>query len=83
MWKRIKFIYIRLLRLDVIRRSSNKKKLIWIKTNTEKRVDKVLPGKSFILISFNENVFTHISSQQMSMNFDTFASSSRVDLACS
>ena len=30
--------------------SSNQKELIWIKTNTEKMMDKVLPGKIFILI---------------------------------
>ena len=38
-----KFIRIHLLRLDVMRRSSNRKDLIWIKTNTDKKVVKVLP----------------------------------------
>ena len=44
-------------------------------------MDKVLPGKIFILISFKEKVFTHVNSQQMWMNFNTFSSSSRVDCA--
>ena len=44
-------------------------------------MDKVLEGKSFILISFKEKVFTHVNSQQMWMNFNTFSSSSRVDCA--
>ena len=44
-------------------------------------MDKVLPGKMFILISFKERVFSHINSQQMWMKFDTFSSSSRVDCA--
>ena len=70
-----KFILSRLLRLDPIRRSGNRKQMIWIKTNTEKKVDKVLPGNSFILISFKEKVFTQINSQQMS----TFRISSHVD----
>ena len=52
-----------------------------MKTNTEKMVDKVLPGKIFILISFKKNVFTHVNSQQMWMNLNTFSSSSRVDCA--
>ena len=39
-------------------RNSNQEGLIWIKTNTEKMVDKVLPGKIFLLISFKEKVFT-------------------------
>ena len=60
MWKRLKIFRIGLLRLYVISRSSNKKELIWIKTNMEKKVDKVLqgvlPGKIFILISFKEKV---------------------------
>ena len=51
------FIRIRLMHLDVIRRRSNQKELIWIKTNTEKKVDIVLPGKIFILISFKEKDF--------------------------
>ena len=38
-------------------------------------MDKVLPGKIFILISFKEKVFTHVNSQQMWMNFNTFSSS--------
>ena len=44
-------------------------------------MDKVLPGKIFILIIFKENVFTHINSQQILMNFNTFSSSSRLDCA--
>ena len=72
MWKQTKFIRILLLHLDVIERSSNKKELFWIKTNTEKKVDKVLSGKIFILISFKRKVFTHINSRQMWMNFNTF-----------
>ena len=56
-----------------------KKNWIWIKTNTENKVHKVLPSKIFILISFKEKVFTHISTQQMWLNFNTFSSSSRVD----
>ena len=47
----------------------------------EKKVDKVLPGKMFILTSFKEKVFTHINSQQKWMNFNTFSSSSHVDCA--
>ena len=42
-------------------------------------MDKVLPGKIFILIKFKEKVFTHVNSQQMWMNCNTFSSSSRVD----
>ena len=44
-------------------------------------MDKVSPGKIFILISFKEKVFTHVNSQQMWMNFNTFSSSSCVDCA--
>ena len=44
-------------------------------------MDKGLPGKIFILISFKENVFTHINSEQLWMNFNTFSSSSRVECA--
>ena len=44
-------------------------------------MDKVLPSKIFILISFKETVFTRVNSQQMWMNFNTFSSSSRVDCA--
>ena len=44
-------------------------------------MDKVLPGKIFILINFKEKVFTPVDSQQMWMNFNTFSSSSRVDCA--
>ena len=51
-----KFFRIRLLRLDIIRRSSNLKELIWIKNNTEEKVNKVLPCKIFILTSFKEKV---------------------------
>ena len=58
MWKRIKFIRICLSRLDVIRRSSNQKELIWIKINTKKKVGKVLPGKIFTLIIFKK-IFSH------------------------
>ena len=35
-------------------------------------MDKILPGKICILISVKQNVFTHINSQQMWMNFNTF-----------
>ena len=42
-------------------------------------MDKVLLYKIFMLISFKEKVFSHINSQQMWMNFNTFSSSSRVD----
>ena len=52
-----------------------------MKTNSEKKVDKVLPGKIFIVISLKEKVLTEINSQQMWMNFNTFPSSSRVDCA--
>ena len=52
-----------------------------MKTNREKRVVKVLPGKIFILISFKEKVFTHVISQQIWMNFNTSSCSSRVDCA--
>ena len=65
------------LYLYLIRRSSNRKELIWIKANKEKKVDKVLPGNIFILMSFKEKVFTQINSQQM----NTFRSSSPVDCA--
>ena len=61
---------------DVIRRSSNKKELIWIKTNTEKKVDNILSGKIFIPISFKEKVS---NLQQMWMNFNKSSSSSRAD----
>ena len=44
-------------------------------------MDKVLPDKIFILISFKEKVFTHVNSQQMWMNFNTLSSSSRADCA--
>ena len=44
-------------------------------------MDKVLPGQIFILIRFKEKDFTHVNSQQMWMNFNTFSSSSRVDCA--
>ena len=44
-------------------------------------MDKVLPGKIFILISSKEKVFTHVNSQQMWMNFNTFSSSFHVDCA--
>ena len=44
-------------------------------------MNKVLPSKIFILISFKEKVFTHRSSQQMWMNFNMFSSSSCVDSA--
>ena len=44
-------------------------------------MDKVLPGKIFILINFKEKVFAHINSPQMWMNFNTFSSSSRIDYA--
>ena len=44
-------------------------------------MNKFLPGKIFILISFKEKVFTHVNLQQMWMNFDMFSSSSRVDCA--
>ena len=33
------------------------------------------------MISFEEKLFTHVSSLQIWMNFDTFSSSSRVDCA--
>ena len=42
-------------------------------------MDKVLPGKMFILISFKGKVSTYVNSQQMWMNFNTFSSSFRVD----
>ena len=42
-------------------------------------MDKVLPGKIFILISFKEKVCTQIKSEQMWINFNTFPGSSRVD----
>ena len=38
-------------------------------------MDTVLPCKIFILISFQEKLFTQMYSLQMSMNFDTFLSS--------
>ena len=63
------------MRLDLIPRRGNRKELIWIKANTEKKVDKVLPGNIFILINFEEKVFTQINSQQI----NTFRTSSRVD----
>ena len=48
-----------------------------MKTNREEKVDKVLPGNIFILISFQEKIFTQINSQQM----NTFRISSGVDCA--
>ena len=44
-------------------------------------MDKVSPGKIFILINFKEEIFTQMNSQQMWMNFNTFPSSSREDCA--
>ena len=44
-------------------------------------MNKVLPGRIFILISFKEKAFTQINLQQMWMNFNTFPSSSSVDYA--
>ena len=41
-------------------------------------MEKVLPGKIFILISFKDKDFTDINSQQMWLIFNTFSSSSRV-----
>ena len=38
-------------------------------------MDKVLPGKIFILISFKDKCFTYVNSQQMWMIFNTFSSS--------
>ena len=70
---------IHLMRLDTIRRSSNRKELIWIKTNTEKKVDKVLPGELFVFINFNVKALTRVNSQQIWMNFNTFPNSSRVN----
>ena len=51
-------------RLDAIRRSSDQIELIQIKTNTEKKVDKVLPGEILTLISFNVNALTQVNSEQ-------------------
>ena len=42
-------------------------------------MDKVLPGKIFILISFREKVCIHVNSQQMCMNFNMVSSFSRID----
>ena len=39
-----------------MRRSGNRKELIWIETNTEKKVGKFLLGKISILISFSPPV---------------------------
>ena len=58
----MKFIRIHLLRLDAIRRSSNRKELIWVKANTEKKVDKVLPGEIFILVDFDVKALTQVNS---------------------
>ena len=44
-------------------------------------MDKVLHGKILILISFTDKFFTHINSQQIWMNFNTFSSSARADCA--
>ena len=44
-------------------------------------MDKVLPGKIFILTSFKVKIFIHVNSQQMWMNFNMFSSSSRVNCA--
>ena len=68
-----------MLRLDAIRRSANRKVLIWIKTDTEKKMDKVLPSEMFILINFNVKALTRINSQQIWMNFNMFPNSSRVN----
>ena len=66
MWKRKKiYPYSPVAFKCDLEKYSNQKELIWIITNTEKRVDKVLPGKIFILISFKEKDFTHVNSQQM------------------
>ena len=70
-----------LLRLDEIWRSSDRTELIWIKTNTKKKVDKVLQGEIFILIGFNVKAFTQVNPQQMWMNSNTFPSSSCVNCA--
>ena len=47
----------------------------------EEKVEKVLPRKIFILISFKKKDFAQINSQQMWMNFNMFPSFSRVDCA--
>ena len=77
MWKRIKIYSWSSVAFGSNPEKYRSKNLIWIKTNTEKKVDKVLPGNIFILISFKEKVFTQINSQQM----NTFRSSSRADCA--
>ena len=51
---------------------------IWIKTNTEKKVDKVLLGQIFILISFIVKALARVNSQEIWMNFNTFPNSSHV-----
>ena len=52
-----------MLHLDAVPRSRNRKELTWIKTNMERKVDKVLLGEIFIVIGkspylgkFTENV---------------------------
>ena len=67
------------MRLDAIWRSSSRKELIWIKTNTEKKEDKVLPWEKFTLISFNVKAFTQADLWQMWMSFYTFASFSSLN----
>ena len=52
---------------------------ISMKTNTEKKVDKVLLGQIFILISFIVKALTQVNSQEIWMNFNTFPNSSDVN----
>ena len=45
-----------------------------MKTNTEKTVDKVLPGKIFMLIGFSVKAITQVNPQHTWVNFNTFPS---------
>ena len=79
MWKRIKIYPYSPVVFRCNPEKWQSKRTDLDKTNMEKRVDKVLLGKIFILISFKERAFTHVNSQQMWMNFDMFSSSSCED----
>ena len=59
-------------RFNTIRRSSNRKELSWIKTKSEKEVDKVLLREILIMIRLNDKALTHVNSQQICLNLICF-----------
>ena len=57
LWKRIKINPYSSATFRCIPEKYQSKELIWIKTYTEKKVDKVLRSEIFVLISVNVNIF--------------------------